>query len=74
MREWQWLCEGRWVCEGHRVNGGSWVCGGRCMCEVSGFSFQVDPPEAPAQLEGDPENEGLPTAIGRLTRSHQVGS
>ena len=40
----------------------------------SGFRFQVDPPEAPAQLEGDPENEGLPTAIGRLTRSRQVGS
>ena len=41
---------------------------------VSGFRFQVDPPEAPAQLEGDPENEGLPTAIGRLTRSRPVGS
>ena len=41
---------------------------------VSGFRLQVDPPEAPAQLEGDPENEGLPTAIGRLTRSRQVGS
>ena len=41
---------------------------------VSGFRFQVDPPEAPAQLEGNPEKEGLPTAIGRLTRSRQVGS
>ena len=43
-------------------------------CERFGFRFQVDPPEAPAQLEGDPENDGLPTAIGRLTRSRPVGS
>ena len=30
---------------------------------------QDDLPEAPAQPEGDPENDGLPTATGRLTRS-----
>ena len=41
---------------------------------VSGFRFQVGPPEAPAQLEEDAENEGLPTTIGLLTRSRQVGS
>ena len=33
-----------------------------------------DPPEAPAQPEGDPENEGLPTATGRFTRSRPRGS
>ena len=33
-----------------------------------------DPPEAPAQPEGDPENEGLPTATGRFTRSRPKGS
>ena len=47
---------------------------GRERGRFSGFRFQVHPPEAPAQLEGDPENEGLPIAIGQLTRSRQVGS
>ena len=35
---------------------------------------QDDLPEAPAQPEGDPENEGLPTATRRLTRSRLVRS
>ena len=44
-------------------NGGKW--GKLGANGVSGFRFQVDPPEAPAQREGDPKNEGLPTAIGQ---------
>ena len=71
-----WMWEGRAMGVGGQGSGcgraGQWVWEGRAV--VSGFRFQVDPPEAPAQLEADPENEGLPTAIGRLTRSRPVGS
>ena len=85
MCEVVWVCvrggeQFAWAAFGGRGGGGpgsSEVCaGGVCgslaavgVPSVSGFRFQVDPPEAPAQLEGDPENEGVPTAIGRLTRS-----
>ena len=41
---------------------------GRCTGEVQ-VQVQDDLPEASAQPEGDPENEGLPTATRRLTRS-----
>ena len=40
---------------------------------VSGILYLDDPPEAPAQPEGDPKNVGLPTATRRLTRSRQGG-
>ena len=42
-----------------------------CLCRWVQVQVQVqdDLPEAPAQPEGDPENEGLPTATRRLTRS-----
>ena len=56
--------EGWWV--------GGWVAGW-----VGGWVLVVvlnDPPEAPAQPEGAPENEGLPTATWRLTRSRQERS
>ena len=36
--------------------------------------YLVDPPEAPTQPEGFPENVGHPTATWRLTRSRQGGS
>ena len=42
--------------------------------EVSGIWYLVDPPEAPTQPEGFPENVGHPTATWRLTRSRQGGS
>ena len=41
---------------------------------VSGIWYLVDPPKAPTQSEGVPENAGLPTATWRLTRSRQGGS
>ena len=41
---------------------------------VSGIWYLVDPPEAPTQSEGVPENAGRPTATRRLTRSRQGGS
>ena len=43
-------------------------------CGVSGIWYLVDPPEAPTQPEGVPENAGLPTTTRRLTRSRQGGS
>ena len=41
---------------------------------ISGMWYLVDPPEAPTQSEGVPENAGLPNATRRLTRSRQDGS
>ena len=57
--------------------GGGWGGGGGGWgggCGVSGIWYLVDPPEAPTQPEGFPENVGHPTATWRLTRSRQGGS
>ena len=54
--------------------GEGWERVGRGLGEVSGIWYLVDPPEAPTQPEGFPENVGHPTATWRLTRSRQGGS
>ena len=53
--------------------GSGWGSGGG-PTRVSGIWYLVDPPEAPTQPEGFPENVGHPTATWRLTRSRQGGS
>ena len=75
----QWRgCE-EWGCGGAVGSGaveGLWGVGLWRGCEewVSGIWYLVDPPEAPTQPEGFPENVGHPTATWRLTRSRQGGS
>ena len=80
---WVWAAGGTGSPAG-RVGGGGGGRGAALACLAAsggagavvagaggGVQVQVqdDLPEAPAQPEGDPENEGLPTATRRLTRS-----
>ena len=61
----------RWGGDGVEMR---WRWGGDGGRLVSGIWYLVDPPEAPTQPEGFPENVGHPTATWRLTRSRQGGS